>query len=223
MTRFARIALPLIAAVWLQATHADLSLEFVRSSEPGQATTLTLAIARFYARVDDSNEPNRRLLYQAGKYFPLHEINDDTQTYRLLSTRDPKHQSSETPAGKPDEAKATPPIKLQPTKQSRTIAGINCLVITETWDGEAVREHCMANKARLGASEREMRTLARLFSMAREKDLGWMFAATDDEDFVSISTVDLRDQKRIDLKAASTAPLPVGHLRVPDGYRPVEP
>ena len=81
----------------------------------------------------------------------------------------------------------------------------------------------MANKARLGITEREIRTLARTFVMARERNFGWLGVATGDEEFVSIQTRDPATGAQLVLKEVSTAPLPQGHLKIPREYRQQNP
>ena len=110
---------------------------------------------------------------------------------------------------------------LQATSELAEVGGIRCRVVLELVEGVVAVEHCMANKAALGITERETRTLARLFVMARGRGLDWLGAATEDEEFVSLRSRDKLRGKTLTLKSISRAPLPVGHLRVPQSYREV--
>ena len=80
----------------------------------------------------------------------------------------------------------------------------------------------MATKARLGITERESRTLARWFTMARREGFDWLGAATEVENFVSVQSRDLRRNKTLELKSVSKAPLPAGYLRIPKSFKEAE-
>ena len=80
----------------------------------------------------------------------------------------------------------------------------------------------MANKAALGITERESRTLARTFVMARQQGYGWLGATTKDEDFVSIRSKPLDGSKSLELISLSTKPLEQGYLKVPPKYKKVD-
>jgi hypothetical protein len=133
--------------------------------------------------------------------------------------------SSDEPApASPAEAEPVPPqtepqsTSLHLTPKSRKIAGVECRVVEELLDDKPIIRHCMADRARLGITEREIRSLARTFKMARERDLGWLATATKDEKFVSVASEDLRNQKTLMLKTVSTKPLPTGQLRIPRDF-----
>lgn len=119
-------------------------------------------------------------------------------------------------------ANDTPKTKLRLTKKKKTIAGVPCRVVEEVSGDQPVMVHCMADKARLGITEREIRSLARLFKMARERDFGWLATYTKDEDFVSIASEDLQSKKTLRLNAIDTKPLPAGYLRIPKNYTPTQ-
>jgi hypothetical protein len=126
-------------------------------------------------------------------------------------------------AAKPDAKPQEPPkTTLRLTKKNTKIAGIACRQVVELVGDEPVMTHCMADKARLGITEREIRTLARTFEMAREREFGWLGTATQDENFVSIASEDLKSKKTLKLHAVSTAALPTGHLRIPREFKQVQ-
>jgi hypothetical protein len=95
--------------------------------------------------------------------------------------------------------------------------------VHELLDDKPVIEHCMANSANLGITTREMRTMSRLFSMSRDRKFGWPGVGTEDEEFVSVHSRDLRDNKAFQLTSVSTKPLADGYLRIPRSFKQVEP
>jgi len=60
-----------------------------------------------------------------------------------------------------------------------------------------------------------------LFVMAREQGYGWLGAATEDEDFVSVRSKFAAQPKSLELVSVSTQPLPRGHLRVSSEFKEV--
>ena len=112
--------------------------------------------------------------------------------------------------------------QFKPSGKSDVVGAVRCRVVNEVIDGEPAIEHCMANKADLGVTEREIRTLARLFILARELGYDWLGAATEDEDFVSVRSRALTRDKTLELRSVSTEALPAGHLRVPKDYKEAE-
>ena len=128
---------------------------------------------------------------------------------------------AEQKASAPKPARASTEPKFAPTAQMDEVAGVRCRVVSELRDGAPAVEHCMANKAALGITEREVRSLARTFAMAREQGFGWLGSATADEAFVSVRSRALDGGATLVLESVSTAALPEGHLRVPEAYREV--
>jgi hypothetical protein len=100
-----------------------------------------------------------------------------------------------------------------------TVADVRCRVVMEFVDGEPAVEHCMANKAALGITERETRSLSRLFEMARKRGWDWLPAATGDEEFVSVRSRRAADGAAWTLRSVSTAALPAAHTRIPRDFR----
>ena len=253
--------------------QADAKLTYELSGPDMQTHTKSFSLARFFARIDDPADPDSYLLYQTGKFFPLYEVKQSANTYRLLTpvvtptlhagtdlaaakkksasadkpneAVDPEAQppveasSPAKPTAKEDKAipvetndqqakeasgKPTPikpELKLRMTKKTRDIAGVTCRVIEEMAGEQPIMTHCMAEKVQLGISEREIRSLARLFRMARERNLGWLGATTHDETFFSIASTDLQSHKTLLLKSISTQSLPEGYLRIPKSYRQI--
>lgn len=264
-----------IAGLCALPTHADVTLNFELSGPDMQSSAKNVSISRFFARIDDPAEPDSFLLYQAGKFFPLYQVNTSAATYTLLTpevkptlhagiTPKPEKATTEEPtateaasatdaSAETEQADSTaaetatqtskvvtelatvdkaadytsettqdkPKTSLRLTKQSKTIAGVQCRVVEELAGDQPVMTHCMAEKTHLGISERETRTLARIFEMARERGYGWLGTATTDEQFVSIASQDLQSNKTLQLKSHSSKPLPTGYLRVPREFKKV--
>jgi hypothetical protein len=118
-------------------------------------------------------------------------------------------------------ANAAARTMLQPTGGRKTVGGVRCRVVQELEGDRPILEHCMANKADLGITEREIRTLARTFVMSRERGLGWLATATEDEAFVSVASRDLGGERTLKLAAVSRDPLAPGYLRVPREFKEV--
>ena len=111
----------------------------------------------------------------------------------------------------------SPPV-FEATAEMDSIAGVRCRVVKELRGDAPAVAHCMANKAALGLTERELRTLCRAFEMAREQGLGWLGAATADEEFVSVRSRAEEGGASLVLESVSTAALPQDHMRVPREY-----
>jgi len=293
------------------AAYGDALLTYELTRPGAEARVQKVAIARFFARVEDSTKPDTYLLFQGGKFVPLFEVNPSQKTYRQLTpeVKPTLHAGSTGAAAKPatatatseqnrsglpgpaasasaaktaeqtaaatggetskkpeattpeptstgemspapagptagaqaDQAEANPAVegsgktprssaaqpkakpKLKATWDKREVAGIECRVVEEIEDGKPVIEHCMANKARLGITERETRTLARLFAMARDRGYGWLAVGTGDEEFVSIQARDMADGSELILKSVSTEPLPAGYLRISPEFKQTKP
>ena len=271
----------------LTAAHADATLVYELKAPDSDAVQKSLYASRFFVRVESSDDQDRYLLFQAGKFFPLYSVDLKERTFTRLTPpvtpslgpvrhkeapvahpsaeveaeaseaeisaepspeaieTAPKTESPTTEAedesseeAEADETGETPhergantqaqgsqsPPKLprapqfKPSRKTEMIAGVRCRIVLELIDGEPAIEHCMASKATLGITDREMRSLARLFVMARERDLDWLGAATEDEQFISVRSRDIRRRKTLSLQSVSTKPLPFGYLRVPKDF-----
>lgn len=203
----------LICSLALCVARADVTLEYALTDSRAGAVNkkMKISVSRFFARVDSSDRPDEFLLFQAGKFFPLYRVNTVRGTYTLLT-------SSIEQAGPERHADA---IVFKPSRKMSEVAGVRCRLVLELEAGTPGIEHCMANKARLGITERESRTLARLFVLARQRGYDWLAATTPDEDFVSVKSRDSRQARTLELLSVSTSPLKPGYLKVPTTYRQV--
>ena len=152
---------------------------------------------------------------------PATQPDPDSAGPRTAQGEAPAEAASDAPAAK--SARRTEAAILKPTKKMRSVAGIECRVVHELIDGKPAIEHCMANSARLKVTDRELITLARSFGMARNMEFGWLGVGTQDEEFVSVQSRDLRDERLLELTSVSTKPLAEGYLRIPKTYSLVEP
>ena len=209
---------------------ADATLTYELTEADGSKTEKKFSTARLYVRIDDSADEKRYLLFEAAKFFPLYSVNQAESSYTQLTPKVIPYMGPETAAKKAADAytpeveaveKAPKPV-LTPSNKKRTIAGIRCRVINEMMDGEPAIEHCMVNSANLDLTTREIISMARLFSMARDRDLGWLAVGTQDEEFISIQSRDLRTKRVFKLTSVSNKPLAQGYLRIPREYKQVK-
>jgi len=79
---------------------ADATLAYELTGPGAEKAVKTVAIARFWARVDDPAEKGRFLLFQAGKFFPMYRVDEPKETYTLLTKPVTPYLSSQqkTPA-----------------------------------------------------------------------------------------------------------------------------
>jgi len=64
---------------------ADATLVYELTGPGAEKAVKTVAVARFWARVDDPAEKGRFLLFQAGKFFPMYRVDEPKETYTLLT------------------------------------------------------------------------------------------------------------------------------------------
>ena len=224
-----------LAACGVSAVHADAALTYELTGDGDSKAVKQFSMARFFLRIDDPADKDQYLLFQAGKFFPLFSVDQAKGTYTRLTAEvipymsphsrknhgaDKTEEQGESKQASENSDKQSPQLKA--TKKTRKVAGLECRVIHELQDGKPVIEHCMANSARLGITSREVITMARAFEMARNRELGWLATGTQDEEFISIQSKDLRDNRVLTLTAVSTEPLPEGYLRIPREYQEVE-
>jgi hypothetical protein len=215
---------------------ADATLKYELTEADGSKVVKQFSIARFFVRIDDPADKDHFLLYQAGKFFPLFSVDQANSHYTRLtpavtpymSSNSREHHGADQTTDKGEtrqasENRSSPAPKLKPTKKTRKVAGIECRVVHELLDGKPVIEHCMANSARLNIADREVITMARALEMARNRNFGWLGIGTEDEEFVSLQSKDLRDNRVLQLTAVSTKPLDAGYLRIPRSFTEIKP
>lgn len=224
-----------LAACGISMVHADATLKYELTGADGSKVVKQFSIARFFVRIDDPADKDRYLLYQAGKFFPLFSVDQANSNYTRLtpavtpymSPHSREHHGADQTTEKggtkqASENRSGPAPKLKPTKKTRKVAGIECRVVHELLDGKPVIEHCMTNSARLSIADREVITMIRAFEMARNRKYGWLGIGTEDEEFVSVQSKDLRDNRVLQLTAVSTKPLDSGYLRIPRSFTEIE-
>ena len=100
------------------------------------------------------------------------------------------------------------------------VAGIICRLDPEQLDNSPVIEHCLANSARAGLSERETRSLIRTYAILRKyRDAGWPGTGTVDEVYVSVRSRHLNGGESLALKSVSHEILDPAYLRIPRNYK----
>ena len=251
--RLAAILVMIQAACWVPQAMADASLTYSLSGTDDDKAVKHFSVARFFARIEDPADSDNYLVFQAGRFFPLFSVDTSKETWtrltppetHLMGPQPPAKEAdakdagesgmhheeahpsasdntaSEMPASQARKRPAQPLFKA--TKKRVKVAGIDCRIVYELVDNEPVIEHCMANTAALGINEREIITLSRMFRMARHRDFGWLATGTQDDEFVSIRSRDLGNDRVMELTGVDTTPLPAGHLRIPKHYKEVEP
>jgi len=224
-----------LAGCAVSVTQADATFTYELSGSDDKKTVKQFSIARFFVRIDDPADKERYLLYQAGKFFPLFSVDQAKSNYTRLTPAVTPYMSphsreahgvdqaaDEGGTKQASENRKKPAPKLKPTKKTRKVAGIECRVVHELLDGKPVIEHCMANSARLAIADRELITMARTFEMARNREFGWLGIGTEDEEFVSVQSKDLRNNTVLQLTAVSTSPLAEGYLRIPRSFTEIK-
>ena len=205
--------------------RADATLTYELTGPDAGKTVKRFSMARFFIRIDDPADSERYLLYQAGKFFPLFSVDTSAGTYTRLTPPVTPYMSPESRthhgADKRIAQRGKQAPVLRPTRKERTVAGIHCRVVHELQDGQPVIEHCMANSARLGVTDRDLINLARVFAMSREQGFDWLGAGSKDETFAAVQSRDLRDNRMLQLTTVSRRPPPAGYLRIPRDYREV--
>ena len=209
---------------------ADATLTYKLTEADGSKTEKKFSTVRLFVRIDDSTDEKRYLLFEAAKFFPLYSVNQAENSYTQLTPKVIPYMGPETMAKKAadaytpevEAAEKAPTAVLKPGNKKRTIAGIRCRVINEMLDGKPAIEHCMVNSANLNVTTREIISMARTFSMARDRDLGWLAVGTEDEEFISIQSRDLHTKRVFELTSVSNKPLAQGYLRIPREYKQVK-
>ena len=236
-------------ACWIPPAMADLRLTYSLSGPESESLVKHFSVRHFFVRVEDGVDSSSYLLYQAGKFFPLYSVDSSDETWTRLTppvtaSLGPlsRHQKPSAEDGeKKAEASAGAEVTagdgekpavtrtaaeepaLRPTKKNLEVAGIDCRVVHEVFDNEPVVEHCMANSARLGITDRELKTMSRLFNMARQRDFGWLAIGTPDEEFISVQSRDLRNDRLFQLTGVDNGALPGDYLRIPRHYKQLQP
>jgi hypothetical protein len=221
-----------LAACVTPIAHADATLTYELTGTDGSKTVKKFSTTRFHIRIEDPAAADQYLLFEAGKFFPLYAVDTTAKTYTRLteevipfmSPQSRQHHGADkagqnASSAQTAESTTKPTPKFKPTRKTRKVAGVECRVVHELVDDKPVIEHCMANSARLGVTKREIINMARTFEMARNRDYGWLGVGTEDEEFVSVYSLDQRDNRVSQLTEVSTTPLVAGYLRIPRDYK----
>jgi hypothetical protein len=104
-------------------------------------------------------------------------------------------------------------------ERTRLVAGIRCRQVQEIVPDKPALEHCLATGAQLGLNAREMKSLSRLFLIARRIGWDWPSISMADERMASISSSN-RDtgvtQRFVSVKHKG---IPDNRVKIPDSYK----
>jgi hypothetical protein len=87
-------------------TLAEVTLTYELTNTDNGKSVKQFSIKEFYARIDDPADKNKYLLFQAGKFFPLFEVNQSEKIYTRL-----------TPAATPTLGPSSPPKQAAKTSE----------------------------------------------------------------------------------------------------------
>ncbi|MEZ5540467.1 MAG: hypothetical protein R3F42_00270 [Pseudomonadota bacterium] len=207
------------------AAHAETSLVYELTDSQGKTTEQTYTLHGRWVRVD-YNVPDapRHLILDTG--FLIMYVVDSAQESFFTFGQSPHHQGEQLASTAGQQAapqrmveRGSAAATLAPTGQRESVAGIRCNLVDEVVDGKTVAEHCLADPAVLGMSQREMITMARLIDFAREwSDPDWI-AIQRNEQFVSIRSRPADGVATFVLKSVSHTTPPADYFRVPASYR----
>jgi hypothetical protein len=223
----------LVAAVFSACAHADSTLVYEASRPEGKAWELRIFTAEFEARVEGGPvQPAGYLLFDGTARLVFYSVDDAGKRYWLLpqpvgSAAGGEAGESRPPLSAVDPVRTRPaPLarpEFAPTPGQEDVAGVRCRIVSEVRDGKPFAEHCMATASALGISERDVRTLSRLFNTGTGYAMGWGLAGTQDERFISVRTRDAAGRQVVELRSVDNKPLPIGRVRIEPDYLKVEP
>ena len=124
-----------------------------------------------------------------------------------------------------------PPMRIEPTGESRKISGIKCNMFMVTRGSEATQEVCVASRKAAGVPQDDYATLRGMFAFMREMAEQSMAAmgaggggpAFPDYDGVPVQITDLEDGSVSTLRNVSTKSVSDSAFSVPAGYRQHDP
>lgn len=232
------LALVLFAAwAWPGSTLGDITLVF-ELREPGtEAVQSTVSIKGRWAHIRQGSGAGDVYWIFDGARSDLYSVDPAGEAYTVAQppTKPPSQgdlssaalrSDSRLPAGRPAEhwlgADRTPPA-FEPSRTKHEVAEIRCRAVNELEDGAPKIEHCMASARDLGVVQREVITLARLYSALRWLGWGWPVVGTEDEEFVSVRSKALDDGAELVLTRVERRPLSYDLTRIPRDYRDLEP
>ncbi len=189
------------------AVQADSTLVYEKSGKDGNKTTNTLSISGRWLRIDsDAKGKPDYMLMDTGRMI-LFEIDDSAKSYKV--TRIGKFYWPEVPE----------PVFRPKMEREKLVVGIRCRQVQEMSPEKPVAEHCMATGAQLGLNAREMKTLSRLFVIARRIGWDWPSVSTPDERMASILSRNRSTGVNQQFVSVEHKGIPDNRLKIPDTYK----
>lgn len=186
--------------------QADSILVYEKSGVDDKKIEHTISITGRWLRIDsDAKGKPDYMLMDTGRMI-LFEVDDSAKSYKL--TRMGKFYWPEIPAP-----------KLMPVPEKDTISGVRCQKVREMGPEKPVAEHCMAAGGPLGLNAREVKTLSRLFMVARRMGWDWVGVSTPDERQVSIRSRNLDTGISQKFKSVKHQAIPDNRVKIPDTYK----
>lgn len=199
---------------------ADATLNYELQGPNGEKKDIQISIIGEMVRIDGISAEDSILLFQAGHLFPLFQMNHSERNYRRLTPEFKAYLQVEENREPNKDLFSYPEITLKPVRKQQVVAGIKCRLVHELLDNKPVIEHCLANSARAGLSERETRSLIRTYAILRKyRDVSWPGTGTVDEKYVSVRSRHLNGGESLALKSVSAEILDPAYLRIPRNYK----
>jgi hypothetical protein len=240
--RYRVLVLILVAAItWPVSGLADIKLVLESRAPDAEPVEISVGIKGRWAHIQEGTGDGAVYWIFDGARVDLYSIDSAAKAYTVAqppakaprpadvveaSPASSAPGDSRLPPGRPAEqwvgVERTPPA-FKPTKDKDEVAEIRCRVVNELDEGAPTIEHCMASARDLGVVQREIITLARLYSALRWLGWAWPAVGTEDEEFVSLRSKRLADGAELVLTRIERQPLSYELTRIPRDYRDLDP
>lgn len=219
-----KIFLPLLAGIFLSnPVWSDATLIYELQGPENNKKQVKISISGEGVRINEYKVENSALIFQAGHLFPLYAVNHDEKTYQRLTPEFKAYLRVDKDRKVNKDLFSYPEITLKSAGKQQKVSGIKCRLVHEYIDEKPVIEHCLANSARSGLSERETRSLIRTYAILRKHtDTDWPGAGTTDEVYVSVRSRHLDGDNSMELKSVSYDLIDTSYLRIPREYKLVD-
>lgn len=208
-----------VTIIMSNSVWADATLKYELQVPGGEKKHYQIAISGMMARIDEHDVDDQSLLFEAGHLFPLYRLNHAKTNYEQLTPRFEAYLQVKEDRQVNEDLFSYPPITLKPTRKHQVISGIKCRLVYEIHDEEPIIEHCIANSARAGLSERITRSMIRTHAILRKYwNDGWLGVGTNDEVYVSIQSRHLKKKEKLTLIDISYENLDPSILQIPKAY-----
>lgn len=187
--------------------QADSILVYGKTGADESKVEHTISITGRWLRIDsDAKGKPDYMLMDTGRMI-LFEVDDSAKSYKI--TRVGKFYWPEVPLP-----------EFRPKKErTKMVAGIRCRQVEEMLPDKPVAEHCMATGAQLGLNAREVKTLSRLFMIARRIGWDWPSVSTPDERMASILSRNRSSGVSQQFVSVEHKGIPDNRVKIPDTYK----